>query len=850
MKQILFTTLFWVYSLYAFGQSPFYCTSEAYLFQYNDVYTVNLATGQAVLEAQDVTQGNINAAAYNPVDGYIWGALSSPNQAIVRIGLNYTTDVYTLPNLFTSNPYVGAINSEGQYYIKPGGQDFQIVDLDSNSVNYLSVVDTKTLSQNISIADWAFNAVDNKLYTVTIGGANKLCRIDPTIGVVEDLGEVPILAGLNYTYGAVYFDVDGNFYVSANQTGTIYVISEVQDIIPSGNISSNLFAYGPASGSNDGARCPTASVPQEDCDNGQDDDGDGLVDCDDPSCSGVSSCPTITISSANSGGLESGNRLSEQIASRNYRRSLSPQPETFGPELNVHSAKTVSADIKQNFTLRDLIPVGLLGESSALESSPEDLKEITNATEVYSVDFEIGDNKAATVLALETQDGVYEHSKFICDRLLGAELNSVSHIFLKDQPFTKSIIYREDGKREFVLSFSVRMTNTGCVIESHWNLDKYPEDTRYYNFQIWTANIDDLITLSSGILDLVDAYMPIESFTLSDPPLVFVQRARLDGNQLKLLVMNNNFSTSLFIEGGLRRTETEDFETINEEVVLAPYRNELTIDMQGFFDAGIRLSTERAGTPDDLFVSDGPWGLDTSAATTTVQSYEVIRTHKEKTEQIYPVNRGVYVDATSTEYIAAYRALTPRFQAVDMDYYTSFSFVANGSGMMEVTLIKSGMSGWENQLHSKVLLGEEQKYTLTKNDFTSLSGESGTWEDITMIVFTKRSESGAMESLTLEVTDLSFERGQTTSVFDKTKLDTYMVTPNPASDIISIDSGGVACEASVVSIVNAAGVTVKVIVLDGESVKVDVADLVEGSYILQYNCDQQLTTQKLVILRR
>ena len=44
---------------------------------------------------------------------------------------------------------------------------------------------------------------------------------------------MPILSGLNYTYGAVYFDADGRFYVSANQTGTVYVIQNVQDVTPS-----------------------------------------------------------------------------------------------------------------------------------------------------------------------------------------------------------------------------------------------------------------------------------------------------------------------------------------------------------------------------------------------------------------------------------------------------------------------------------------------------------------------------------------------------------------------------------------------------------------------------------------
>ena len=136
------------------------------------------------------------------------------------------------------------------------------------------------------------------------------------------LGEVPILAGLNYTFGAVYFDASGRFYVSSNQTGTIYVIQNVQELVEGGSIDSNLFAFGPSSSLNDGARCPTAPVPQEDCKNGIDDDGDGLVDCDDPSCSGVSSCPVIEAptSSGNDGGLESNNRLSNLIGKRNYRR--------------------------------------------------------------------------------------------------------------------------------------------------------------------------------------------------------------------------------------------------------------------------------------------------------------------------------------------------------------------------------------------------------------------------------------------------------------------------------------------------------------------------------------------------
>ena len=84
-------------------------------------------------------------------------------------------------------------------------------------------------------------------------------RINPKNGEVKLLGEVPILAELNYTCGAVYLNVSGRFCVSANETGTIYAIQAVQELNGTNTINSNLFAFGPSSKSNDGARCLSAT---------------------------------------------------------------------------------------------------------------------------------------------------------------------------------------------------------------------------------------------------------------------------------------------------------------------------------------------------------------------------------------------------------------------------------------------------------------------------------------------------------------------------------------------------------------------------------------------------------------
>ena len=197
---------------------PFNCDYNAYLFQHNDVFAIDLASGSSYEVASDIVTGKINAAGYNSADGYIWGSLSEPAKSIVRIGEDFTTTTYTFNELPTNNRYIGDVDLYGVYHLKPGGTTYYMIDLDPASGTYLQFLGTGTLSANISIHDWAFNANDDLLYTVE-KGTNHLHRINPDTGIVTDLGEVPILTGFNYTYGAVYFDLDGNFYVSSNQTG-------------------------------------------------------------------------------------------------------------------------------------------------------------------------------------------------------------------------------------------------------------------------------------------------------------------------------------------------------------------------------------------------------------------------------------------------------------------------------------------------------------------------------------------------------------------------------------------------------------------------------------------------------
>ncbi|MEM5563770.1 T9SS type A sorting domain-containing protein [Psychroserpens sp. AS72] len=770
---------------------PFNCDFSAYLFQYNDVYAIDLASGNSYQVATDVTPGNINAAAYNPADGFIWGSLSTPAKTIVRIGKNFNTTTYYVDELPTNGRYVGDVSADGIYYLKGGGKTYYKIDLDPESENYTQHQETSNLSINISIHDWAFNAVDGMLYAVA-KTSNILYRINPLDGNVQALGEVPILSGLSYTYGAVYFDLSGRFYVSANETGTIYVIQSVQELIENGGMDSNLFAFGPSSSSNDGARCPTAPVLQEICDNGIDDDGDGLIDCEDPSCSGFGNCAVVTppTTGSNDGGLESNNRLSEQINTRNFNRAKTSYSfDRSSARRMTKNDSYAQRNTNSGFTLEDFIPLDIINEDEVIDASPSDLINITNATEIYGVDYLKNNTPIASILAIKTENGVYEHTKYICDRLLGAELITVNTIDINGQSFIKSIIKNADGTYEFVLSLSAKVVNNdeNFAIESHWNLDQYEEDVTFYNFQIWSNSVDDLFSIGQEVLNLLETQKAISTYNNSIPPTVFVRKGKYINGSLNLQIINTNSTENITFDAGFRTTETGEFGALNSTIDLnQDYITNLQLETGNLFDIGFRIG-DGIATPDDLFMSDGPWGIDDSQTNTTVDTYAVLQNDFTFNDNDFPIERNVVLKATTSSYVAVYRALTPRFKAVDLSEYNSLKFSAKGTGNLEITFVKASISNWEDQYKSMITLSNaSQNYVLPISSFQSGNATNLELNDVVTVVFTMVSEDGTISTKELTLENLRVSQ-DTLSVDDLTQDTTVLsAIPNPMSSATTI----------------------------------------------------------------
>jgi hypothetical protein len=254
-------------------QPAFSCTQGVgYLFQdaTTDIYTVDLLTGVTTLRASDVlgaTNGGINGIGYNVKDNYMWGHRGGTNE-LARIGSDFSVQTFAIPGLPTAPAqalYVGDVSNSGILYLynnnnpPTSGTTITRVDVNPDSPTYLSLLPALSTTPS-AIFDWAFSPVDGNLYAISSDNTFHLYRFNPVTGARTDLGAVTgggiQVDNPSALFGAAYMDEQGTLYVSGNGSGYIYAIKNPH----LGALTATFLASGPGSTSNDGARCPLASV--------------------------------------------------------------------------------------------------------------------------------------------------------------------------------------------------------------------------------------------------------------------------------------------------------------------------------------------------------------------------------------------------------------------------------------------------------------------------------------------------------------------------------------------------------------------------------------------------------------
>lgn len=495
----------------------------------------------------------------------------------------------------------------------------------------------------------------------------------------------------------------------------------------------------------------------------------------------VSSAADVT--SGNDGGLESNGNLADLIAKRNFKRTKTGdfhnerQLQTFYDKdqfLLSRNEDTPSVELY-------LPDTGMYGNEVAYISSPNDLLEITNATEIFSLDMYSEDTRVSAVLATMTEGSIYDHSKVICDRLNSSSLEDIRTVIVRGHQIISSKIVRATGELEYTLSFSVKLGETENELHSFWGIDQYPEGD-YYNFQIWGSSFSQVFSIANHIIDTITLEKALVSTASTEAiPNVFVRSGYYSNGQLHLDLINKTGESNVTFDASIASTEVSGRFDINQSVALSgSYYDTVTVDTGLLFDVGFSLTSSSTSQIDALYLADGPWGVDFIDTEASADSFNVSNDPIEGEENTYVVERQPSVSGVVRTNVNLFRHVLPGDQTLDVTDYQAIIFDMYSDKDVELVLVTEELVDWNNRLRYTIpATSNETSYNISFNDFVNGQGASEAISNVKTIVFSVLGDNIVASPYAISVDNLKFGLYQRLSIEDE-ELELSVVNyPNP-----------------------------------------------------------------------
>ncbi|RXG15483.1 putative secreted protein (Por secretion system target) [Leeuwenhoekiella aestuarii] len=493
------------------------------------------------------------------------------------------------------------------------------------------------------------------------------------------------------------------------------------------------------------------------------------------------------VNSAYDGGLESNGDLASLIAKRNLQRSKNPVKLNKRAFQSKFSSKATSQKNGKT-SLGSYFPeTAMFGTESASVSSPEDLMGITNAAEVFAVDYYSGSDRVAAGLLLETEGRVYDHSKTICDRLNGSSLEDVRTFRLAGHEFILAKIKRVNRDLEYAVSFSVNQKASSQTLFSYWNIDQYPTGD-YLNFQIWGKSVGQVSTLINHILETLNHDNQLQKNT--EPvnlPSVFVKSGYYDRGALYLNIMNKIGKRNIVANTEYHKTELDGLSITSENITLSGILEEQLVLETGYlFDAGVSLYDTETNTYDALYLADGPWGIDYNANEVSITDFKIKTPQIQTSEDNYPVERGVVLEAGVKGTLNIFRHILAGALALNVSDLSAVEFNIQSNTPVEVILVPADLENWENRLRYTIPANSNKKfYAIPFEEFKDASGNSQPVTAIRSVVFSIHGDYVSFEKMKVEASELAFSTNKTLRVeeiIQQSEIATAVSYPNPFTD--------------------------------------------------------------------
>lgn len=492
---------------------------------------------------------------------------------------------------------------------------------------------------------------------------------------------------------------------------------------------------------------------------------------------------STSVSSGNDGGLESNGNLATAIAKRNHKRAT--DHSATNKKVVQQNMRALTGARTDN-TLQRLIPEsGMNKDEEVRVSTPSDLKDLTNAEEVFAADYYLNESRTAVVLITETKNLVYNHSKNICDRLNNGSVKDVRYVKFKGMNLLYAEISRDQDTKEYVSWFSVLESEKYYETYSHWNLDEYPSGD-FINVQIWGASPAQVFHKVDLIIKKLEVEKSLLAGNAADLPLVYVKNGHYYNGKLTLTLSNKSEAKQVDLKAKIRKTELSELDDFTTNLVLdGSTEQTVTIEIGSIFDAGISLHSEGSSTVDNLYLADGSWGMDYAQESKIFNFSITAQTQSNKVEEAFLVERNFEIKGESSDVVNVFRNLMAGNKVLDISGYQSLSFEFSSNRPLEVVLVPADLEDWSARPKQMIAStrGEFQSISLRLADF--FGGEEH--QEIQSIVFSYINQSGSRESFNYSVKNLAFTNSSVlNSEVDESITDGMSIYPNPVVDFTTI----------------------------------------------------------------
>ncbi|MDV7186825.1 DUF4114 domain-containing protein [Lutibacter sp. TH_r2] len=492
------------------------------------------------------------------------------------------------------------------------------------------------------------------------------------------------------------------------------------------------------------------------------------------------------VTSANKGGLESNGNLASLIAKRNFNRI---KANSFKHEKKLQAkfkstTKTFSSKTNSEINLSALFPeTGMFGTETSFTSSPTDLIGITNAKQVFSVDYYEGEERVSAALATYSENGIYDHSKVICDRLNSSSLEDIRTIYLNGHEIIMIKIERENKLIEYALNFSLEVTESQYNLHSYWNIAEYP-NANYLNFQIWGGSMGQVSAIANSVLAKVQEEKPLSSENKLDRiPTVFVKKGTYKNGELHLTVKNKSEASSLYFEGNVRATENVETEFVALDGYLSKdFEEDITISIGSMFDIGFSVKANNSPQQDALYLADGPWGIDYVESETKITNFDISNSNSEYLDKNYSVERNVSVEGEVYGTANLFRNILPGELVFNTSNYENIELKIQNNLPIEVILVTENLENWENRLRYNLPVNNSEISTsISLADFKDQNGNSADYTKIRGLVFSIQGDYSSFQPFLIKISDLIFSNSKTLSLneIEITKENNIYNYPNP-----------------------------------------------------------------------